>query len=84
MPDDKTSLVTLPSDMSGAHHTHHTDDISSSTAHTKTQTNSEFKTYLLAIGVSEAKSQEGRKFFYRLTMGYLINILPADFNSITG
>ena len=35
------------------------------------------------IGVSEAKSQEGRKFFYRLTMGYLINILPADFNSIT-
>ena len=36
------------------------------------------------IGVSEAKSQEGRKFFYRLTMGYLINILPADFNSITG
>ena len=24
------------------------------------------------IGVSEAKSQEGRKFFYRLTMGYLI------------
>ena len=37
-----------------------------------------------AIGVSEAKSQEGRKFFYRLTMGYLINILPADFNSITG
>ena len=38
----------------------------------------------LGIGVSEAKSQEGRKFFYRLTMGYLINILPADFNSITG
>ena len=39
---------------------------------------------LTSIGVSEAKSQEGRKFFYRLTMGYLINILPADFNSITG
>lgn len=45
---DKMSPVTFPSDMSGAHHTHHTDDISSSTAHTKTQTNSEFKTYLLA------------------------------------
>ena len=39
---------------------------------------------VMHIGVSEAKSQEGRKFFYRLTMGYLINILPADFNSITG
>ena len=52
----------------------------------KTKLNGEIGDRLLlaTIGVSEAKSQEGRKFFYRLTMGYLINILPADFNSITG
>ena len=38
------SPVTFPSDMSGAHHTHHTADISSNTRHTETlKTNSEIK-----------------------------------------